>query len=327
MVRLVEAPGARRLAWPIAVVAVSVALIALSISLASTREQEVLFAVISGVGVVAFAGIGALVASRTGNAIGWIFLLIVSMLALYGVASAYGYYAAPRGLVLGELALATEWPFIAMLALFGWIFLLFPTGTLPSPRWKWIARIYATAVVLLAVGWAIRPARLTVDDVVVGSNPLGIQVLGRPLGPVLALFAFTLLACAFLSVVALVVRFRNADPEQRQQIRWLAYVGILAAVTLPILMVIGSANDGNPGNRGLSVANGALSVFLLVVIVIGIPVAAGVSILKYRLWDLDVVVKKTLVASVLTLLLAVIGLFLIYLGGQFAFWEGETGVS
>jgi signal transduction histidine kinase len=324
--QFVETPGARRAAWPIAVVAVVLSLMALAFSMVTSPDQSIPFAGISGVGVIAFAAIGALVASRTGNAIGWIFLLIVSMLALYGLATAYGSYAAPRGLALGELALATDWPFIAMLALFGWVFLLFPTGTLPSRRWRWIARIYAVSVVLLAVGWAVRPARLTVGDVVVGSNPLGIQVLGRPLGPALALLAFTLLACALLSVVALVVRFRNADAEQRQQIRWLAYVGILAAVTLPLVIAIGTASDGSPGNRGLSAANNVLAVFFLVTIVIGIPVAAGISILKYRLWELDVVVKKTLVASVLTLLLAAIGLFLIYVPGQMAFWGGDWSV-
>jgi signal transduction histidine kinase len=318
--RFAEAPGARRMAWPIAGVAVVVSVISFAIQSAGSPEQDVLITLLVAVGAVACGAIGALVASRTGNSIGWLFLLLVTMLGIYGIAQTYGTFAAPRGLPMGELALATEWPFIVVLALFGWIFLLFPTGTLPSTRWIWVARIYAAALALIVVGWAIRPVSLVVDDVVVGSNPLGIEAIRRPLGAALGLFGLLLLAAALLSVIALVVRFRGADPEQRQQIRWLAYVGIVGAVALPFVIVLGSASDGNRTSRALAFASGAAWTLLLVTVVIGVPVAAGVAILKYRLWDLDVVVKKTLVASVLTLLLAGVGLLLVYVPGQMALW-------
>jgi signal transduction histidine kinase len=218
--------------------------------------------------------------------------------------------------------LGTEWPFIAMLATIPLIFFLFPTGTLPSHRWRWIGRIYAVALALLILGWAVRPTSLIVDDVVLGQNPLAIGAIAQPLGVALAVFALTLLACSFLSVVALIVRYRGADPEQRQQIRWLAYVGIVAAILLPVVMAIGSAADGSPANSGLAFANNLSWALILVTVVLGIPIAAGVAILKYRLWDLDVVVKKTLVAAVLTVLLVGVGVFVIFLPGQLALWGG-----
>jgi signal transduction histidine kinase len=317
------APSTRRLAWPIAAVSVVVVLVALGVEAAGQQDSSVPITIAASIGAIAFAGIGALVASRTGNSIGWLFLLVVALLAIYGAAQTWGDYAAPRGLVLGELALATEWPLITMVAALAWIFLLFPTGTVPSRRWRWVARIYGAAIILLAVGWAVRPASLVVDDVVVGENPLGIRAFNAPLGAALGVIGFTLLGCSVLSVVALVIRFRRADPEMRQQIRWLAYVGILAAFILPIVILVGSASDGNTGNGALQFASNLAWILLLFTLVLGIPVAAGIGILKYRLWDLEVVVRKTLVASVLTLVFAAVGLFLVYVPGHVAFWGAQ----
>jgi signal transduction histidine kinase len=255
-------------------------------------------------GAVAFAVLGALIVSRTGNRIGWTYLAIIGV-ATFAVA--VGNYAA--------LALTHDWPFLTLaallsqplflggLGLFVAIFYLFPTGELPSPSWRWIWRGYLIAVAVIVVGFAIldQPIELNTGSI---PNPIGIVPPDGPFGPVLMTAGLGILVAGALGLLSLVFRFRKGDQTERQQIRWLMASGSVAGVALVVAAGAGIPADaqvaaGKTPSSILVLIN-AIGLFVLVAsIMIGIPLATTIAILKYRLYELDLVVRKTVVFTVL----------------------------
>jgi hypothetical protein len=256
-------------------------------------QQDVPNQVMLFVGFSAFMVVGALiVAHRPGNAIGWIFSAI-ALLAFTGeLASEYAIYAYvthPRplpGAILAAWYNSWVWYLVVGLAL---VFtpLLFPTGRLLSPRWRlaaWLAEAAAAAVTALG---ALQP-NLTVGTDKVIANPIGIAGVENPdestVGPYLLILTVLLIAVAFVS---LVIRFRRSRGEERQQLKWFTYAGTL----LPLALL----GEFLPAPVG-SLIFGAVIVFL--------PVAAGIAILRHRLYDIDRIINRTLVYGLLTALLA-----------------------
>jgi hypothetical protein len=265
--------------------------------------------------VVGYAFVGALVASRLpDNAIGWILLATGITLALGALVDANLMLAdAP---MRGVSAWLSDWTFYVWLTLAGiFLPLLFPTGRPVSRRSRRVLWLGIVALVLSVVGSAFDPGRLDVDSPVPVENPLGIggagallEVVAR-LGDVLAAFAF------LLAAASLVVRFRRSRGIERQQLKWFAYVGMLAATGLVLAMaqVLFGAEPGDDVEGGWLEVVGAVGWFLaLGAIVLGIPVATGMAILRHRLYDIDVVINRTLVYGALTatLLLSYLGLVL-----------------
>ncbi|MDQ3496451.1 MAG: hypothetical protein M3514_02805 [Actinomycetota bacterium] len=171
----------------------------------------------------------------------------------------------------------------------------FPDGILVSPRWRWLARAGLVFSVGGAVYSAFSPWEIQDRGIV---NPLGIEALRR-VSDLLGPFVFVLLlALLFASAASLVVRFRRSGSVERQQIKWLAF----AALAIPIWFLISAPIEA--ASRTLFAVMDALIVFTL------IPVAAGIAILRYRLYDIDVVINRTLVYGALTAILVVV-----YFGG------------
>jgi signal transduction histidine kinase len=237
---------------------------------------------------------------------------LLSVIAMMGVTLSTQAYAT-LSIVdsQGELpfAVPAAWidtvTFILALALIVAIPILYPTGT---PRWRWLWRVYIVALGTLGVSWALLPQDLSlaVGDVPQPPNPLGIEALEPQLGAIVALAAFTVLGCAALSILALVLRYREAQGDARQQIRWLAYVGVAAAVMLvAVLAFFGTVGDPPP-TRFLEVIGGVLFQTFVWIVVFGIPGACGVAILKYHLYDLDVVIRKTVVFGLLAAFITVV---------------------
>ncbi len=313
-------------AWPIAAFAI-VSMVA-SVALDQLGQAGSLVAVVTILGVTALGVVGALIASRTGNAIGWVFLGIVSCLAITILANSYGSLAVPRGWPLGMLALSFQGPFFVSLGLFGWVFLLFPTGQLPSRRWRWMARTYAGALAVVAVGFTVIPIDLTIGDTVVGTNPLAIDAIAGLMSVILAVAAIALVVCSFASFAALIVRYRGATQEERQQIRWLAFVGALAAIAFLLIVILGTAAEKHLDNSALQVASVLAVSFLGLVMGVGIPGATLVAVFKYRLYDLDLVVRKTVVFAIVVVVFVIIALlvvavipFIFFLGQGLSWWE------
>jgi hypothetical protein len=243
-----------------------------------------------------FSGVGALIATRQpGNAIGWIFLSVGVSAGLASISSGYAdYWVGGDGgsKALGEAAAtygSTAWvPFIVVPVTF--LLLLFPDGHLLSRRWRPIARLAGLAIASLLLAGILTPGPL--EDYPQISSPYAID---SPLIDPLAGLAFLALLVAVVgSGASLVVRFRRATGEQRQQMKWLALAGASAAVAFPLILV-------SSDFLGDGLSNAA---FMLCVLTI--PAAAAVAILRYRLYDIDVVINRTLVYGALTATLAVV---------------------
>jgi hypothetical protein len=275
----------------------------LVILLGPSAEGDLFFVAVGG-----YALVGALVASRhPGNPVGWILLVIGITLTLGTLADAnlLSESAPARGLS----AWLSEWVWYVWLALAA-IFLpqLFPTGRPLSPRWRPVLWLGAVALAVSVLGAAFEPGIADVDSSVPVENPFGI---GGPIGeamPVVSRAGEVLTGIAFLlAATSLVVRFRRARGVERQQLKWFAYIGILAATGLALAMaqVLFGLQPGDDGEAGWLEVVGAVGWFLaLGAIVLGIPIATGMAILRHRLYDIDVVINRTLVYGALTATLA-----------------------
>jgi hypothetical protein len=245
--------------------------------------------------LVSATTVGAVLASRRpGHPVGWLLLVLGLSLAWGGVAPAYAAYGllARPGALPAAHAVARNYSITVVTAqsALSFVLLLTPTGSLPSPRWRWWARVTAAAAAILLVALAV------------ASGPLDpqYQVLGGPFdvrGQSGALLVVNQLALAFttLAVVvgagSLVVRFRRATGVERLQLRWVAWAAGLAV--LGAVVALGGVAVG-----ATAVVTWALSTCLAV-----LPLALGAAILRYRLYDLDHILSRTLTYGLLTLLL------------------------
>jgi len=248
--------------------------------------------------VLAIPGVvGALAASRLPrNPIGW--LLIVSSFGLtlqslvteWGVYNLLGGHHLPGGW-LGPWIQEWVWiPFMSAGAM--WVMFLFPTGRLASARWRWPFRVSIGSVVVASVA-----AALSGDmEGYPASNPLLVDAAW-----VEAVFGFGMLAVmgSFVtSAVSLVARARRARGVERLQIRWVKLSGSVVAI---VLVLYGGASLAS----GLeTVAGGKWAEYLIQVAFLGIPVSVGFAIMRYRLYDIDRIINKTIVYGLLTALLA-----------------------
>jgi len=264
-------------------------------------------------GFSAFMVVGALiVAHRPGNAIGWIFSAI-ALLAFTGqLANEYATYAyvtrpgSLPGAILAAWYASWSWFVVVALAL---VFtpLLFPTGRLLSPRWRPVAWLAGVTTVALSVLGALQANLDLVGDQVI-ANPIGIAAVENPevsaVGAGLLILLVLVIAVAFAS---LVIRFRRSRGAERQQLKWFTYAGAL----LPLALL----DDYLPAPVG-DLVFGVVIVFL--------PVAAGIAILRYRLYDIDRLINRTLVYGLLTALLAgVYGGAVLILGQAFGGVGGD----
>jgi len=258
------------------------------------------------VAAVSAATVGALVGSRRpAHPVGWLLLglglLVVANVVVSGYVG-YGLLARPGALPAASyLAGIANGIQVLWLACVGFVVLLTPTGSLPSARWRWWARVAAAAPVLLVVLSAVDPQPLLPEHPEV-DNPLAVSVPTGVLLAVAAVAAVIVLATLVAAAGSLVVRFRRARGTERQQLRWLAFAAALAAVALLV-----AAAGGAVAKDGVVLAALGTCVALL-------PLATGAAILRYRLYDLDRIISRTLAYGLLT---AVLGLC--YVAGSLVF--------
>jgi hypothetical protein len=264
--------------------------------------------VLSGMAIL-YGAVGALVASRRPrNPIGWILCFVsvaVSVVAFcspYADHSLYGDGSLPAARYAAWLA---NWLLVP--ALFGApasIFLLFPTGRPPSPRWRPVVWVLGLAMAGAGFGIALRPGELFSFPGVV--NPLGI---GGAAGEVMAALddgsEIVAIPVLLASLAAMLLRLRRARGEERQQVKWVVYAAALGTTSFAISFV--------PEALGATRVE-EVFFFLGVAGIALIPVAAGLAILRYRLYDIDVVINRTLVYGSVTALLAgaYLGLILLF---------------
>lgn len=231
---------------------------------------------------------GAVIASRRPeNRIGWIFCAIGLLVAMDHLSAEYAIYAllgSTPALPGGELmAWIRSWIWPVYHGLFVFLGLLFPTGGLPSRRWRPVAWSTALVIVLGAVFLAYTPG--PVDGLGPIQNPLGIDLLrgiGAPAMVSIVENVLSLLALA--GAASLVIRVRYARGEERLQLKWFAYAGAVAATGSALTYVFTDATTSAWLRWG--------SWLMLELGMLGLPVAVGIAILRYRLYNIDIIINR-----------------------------------
>ena len=300
-----------RLAWLLVALAVVLLVSGVVVLLASGIDVDVGKEGIIWVLTLVFAATGVLIASRhPGNAIGWTFLGAAVAAGLARLASSYADYwvhGREGSEWLGNTAAwygELSWmPFILVPVTF--LLLLFPDGRLLSRRWRAVACCAGVGIAGTFVLTGLHPG--PIPDYPQVRNPYGVE--SGVLDGLEALTFLALLIGIFGSALSLIIRFRRARGEQRVQMKWLAFAGAVAAVAVPIGSV---ASD----------VVGEIAYVPIMLSVLGLPVATGVAIMRYRLYDIDVVINRTLVYGALTATLA-----LTYLGSVLLLQLALSGIT
>jgi hypothetical protein len=246
---------------------------------------------------VGFSTIGAVVAPRfpVRNPIGWLFCaigLVGAVLLFCGEYAAYSLLSWPGSQPSGEAAAwVASWLWVAHIGLFAFLGLLFPDGRLPTPRWRPFAWLVGATVVAGSVAAAYSPG--PVEGLGFHRNPLGIE--GLPdLSVSVEILVFALMLGAAAS---LFVRLRRCSGLERQQIRWFAYATAVLAGGFTVLHVVSDA-------LGAWWLHWEVGFVATMIGLAGLPVALGVAVLRYRLYDVELVLNMALVYGILTALLA-----------------------
>lgn len=299
-------PSPAGLAWTACALALALVVCAFVLAIVdrSTEVYEYLFALV----LVAYALVGSLIATRLpGNPVGWFFLGIAVSLALGVPAFAYATYGLitnPGSLpAAGAMAWLLSWHFVpGLFLLLSFLPLYFPDGRLPSRRWRWVVRSSFFVAAVMTIYNALRPGEIKDLGLI---NPLGVEAL-RPAVTLLDTVTFVaIFVVFFVSAASLVVRYRRSGHQERQQIKWLAY----AVAAIPVWFLV------NPPIEEISRLLFSVVENLLFA---GIPVAVGIAVLKHRLYDIDLIINRTLVYGALTACVVALYVLVVgYLGAAF----------
>ncbi len=246
-----------------------------------------------------FSVVGAIVAARhPRNTIGWLFCSIGLVLGLSTLATGYAEFWLTSGWGsrnLGETAAwFTSWAWTLLIFVpTTFLLLLFPDGRLPSPRWRPVAWCAGLGISGFVGGYALDAGPL--EDFPQLVNPYGVD---SPVVEVVTVAASLVVGVSMVAAaVSVIVRARRAGRVERQQIKWLSYGG---AVVVGAIFVAG----------GISIWSDTAAIAVISLALLGLPVFTGIAIVRYRLYDIDLLINRTLVYGVLTGALA-----LVYFGG------------
>ena len=258
---------------------------------------------------LAFTIVGALIASRRPeNPIGWICLvagLFWTLIALDDQYSAYG--LATTGVVPFPAAVAalSQWLWVPPVGLLSiYLILLFPDGRLPSRRWRPLAWFSGAVMVLVSLAIALAPGPL--PDLGGVRNPFGLE--GYPwIADATNVIPALLPLCTLASALSLVLRYRRSGSEEREQIKWIAFagsfVGLMSLITVVSALIFAPEFPDSTGTQPLWLV--VLQDVELLSFA-GIPVGVGIAVLRYRLYDIDLIINRTLVYGPLTATLALV---------------------
>jgi hypothetical protein len=308
------------LAWSLAVLSLILCVSAIGLYLATRSlhppsswgtggDSAVLIFVVP---FLTFPLVGALIASnRPKNPIGWICLAVGIFWMLANLSSSYGMYGlrvASPGSVPFPAAIGSvgEWMWAPAVGLGICLILLFPDGRLPSRRWRPLAWLSGAAIFLVSAGFALSPGPM--EGLLGIRNPFGLEeypwIADAAQGVILLLFL-----CILASAASLVLRFLRSGGEEREQIKWLAFaasiLGLVGFSSFVIPGIIVPDATGGANRLWENLLEDAVTLSFA-----GVPVAVGVAVLKYRLYDIEVVINRTLVYGTLTATLVAL-----YFGG------------
>ncbi len=314
------ARASRLLSAGIVVAAIGVLVVGLPIQVAlGTAPGDLpVFLVVFPALILSLTVVGEFVVYRVPtNAIGWLLEIagLTTAIAIFG--GTYVQYAQTTSRALPlvvPLAWLSSWLFVTTLGILAiYVPLLFPTGTFLSARWRVVGGIGAIGATASAAATAFAPGPLS--DAPWISNPFGIPaatgllaVMGN-VGNGVAPFLFV------AAMASLVVRFRRAGTLERQQLKWFGFVASIAVIGLGLAV----PNDGPIADAGWAVGLSALA---------ALPAAIGLAILRYRLWDIDRIVSRTVAYAIVTGILALtFAVAVVAFDGLLAPITGKNGLA
>jgi hypothetical protein len=298
---------ARSLAWALWAVSILLGIATVPLVIANrdapiqsyygTAWVEVVFVLV----FLSLPTVGALVVSRLPwNAVGW--LLLVGGMSFGGSVlgneyAVYNMFTAPGTLPGASFVLwaSSTWVWTPGLGAVAALFLLFPTGRPLSPRWRIVVGGLALDVAILTVAYALRPGpfdppwAFVANPYAPGGTPGEVMTVLTWIGNGVGALAI------LLGAACLILRFRRARGIERQQLKWLAYSASLLALYLPFALIGVFQPDGS-----LFVAISVVGI----VVFLTVPIATGLAVLRYRLYDIDVVIERTLVYGATTAAIA-----------------------
>ncbi|MDQ3987527.1 MAG: hypothetical protein M3280_13645 [Actinomycetota bacterium] len=265
-----------------------------------------------------FLLVGSLIVSRRrGNTIGWIFCSIAILWTSGSFATEYASYSYTERPLPGGLLAAwyQEWYWLPWLfLLLGASTLLFPDGKLPSPRWRPVGWVVCGSAVALTILASLDPT-LNPEGFARGvSNPIGLSPLGDPDGKLAVIFLPAFYGGAIACAVSLVVRFRSASGDQKQQMKWFVY-----GATIFVMLFLGLAVLDATGVGRSPVAD---AIFMCLP-----PATAGIAILRHRLYDIDVVISKTIVFGALAVFITAVYVTIVVGIGTFLGSQDEPNLA
>jgi hypothetical protein len=238
---------------------------------------------------------GLIVMRRPGNPIGWLLAAIGLLFAVVLASSSVARWglrtdSLPQGVAEWISVAGSVW--VIALGLVGTqLPLRLPDGALPSPRWRWYSRISLILIAVALVGMSTQQGR--VENVAGTSNPLG----SASVEPLAGAFLFVIAGFG-VGIASLVVRYRRAGALDRVQLRWIAFGGVVFLAVYLVTLPLGGA-VGEHSTAGTVLTSVSQAAFA------ALPIAIGYAILRHRLYDIDVVINRTLVYGALTATLAV----------------------
>jgi signal transduction histidine kinase len=293
--------------------------------LAAADAYPSLFSALAG---VVYAAFGALIVRRTGNRFGWalewtsIGLVLCTFLSVYAMAGMRtGGLPLPAPKLVGAFA---DPVFGATAIALAYLLFIFPTGSLPSPRWRPLVRVglaAAAAAVLLMVAIPAREPLPAPGGVsLIYANPLRIR--SAVLSTTLVVAVWIVVITVAAAFVSLVMRYRTGDRELRQQIKWLAFVaGAAFALQIGALIsLVACQCDRPPIALGLLLTE-AFVIFL------GVPAALAIAILKYHLYDIDVILNRAVLYGILAAALTILYVGVVVGIGTFVGSRGSPALT
>jgi hypothetical protein len=283
--------------WVLSIALTALALLLLALNLSHPHTHIFDTWLDNTLNAVFFSTVGAIVASRRSeNPVGWLLCLYGLAQSIYHFSSQYAIYALlaqPNSLPAGgAMAWVYSWLLPIIIGLSVFLILLFPTGRLPSRHWRWVTWPTVAFILVGAISDAFSPG--PVDGLGPIRNPLGIEGFSNVYTAILYnMVPLVLLVAAASSVF---VRLRRAIGVERQQIKWFAYATAATVIGLVLAYVIPDVIDEPLWFERIGYA-------ILLSLIPAIPISIGIAILKYRLYDIDIIINRTLVYGSLTAML------------------------
>ena len=285
------------------------------------RPIAVLGDVLWGLLPAAFAWLAALIISnRSSNVIGWVLMIpgVSSAMESLLTLRLASFEMAPTRLDAGLFLTVwfENWAWVPLIFPVFHLLQVFPTGRILSPRWSWLFRLELLMAIVIIGAIGVSDELGPTDERWLVANPIGFLPVGF-FGPVFSLvWTLGLLVLTIGGATSIVMRYRRAPAGERQQIKWLLYsVGIFVVV-----YSIGAVDQSFEGDEGMFHLLLPLSIIL-------IPVAITLAILRYRLFDIDLIVRRTLVYTLLTGLLGAVYLGSVVLLQSLFRGQGNSSVS